>query len=87
MPYSKEAERVWRFVTIGEGWDPINGAHDINWWARFITELQLGGYDHVISIEHEDSRKSFGEGLGKALKILDHALNRETPRPLTWANR
>ena len=87
MPYSKEAERVWRFVTIGEGWDPINGAHDINWWARFITELQLGGYDHVISIEHEDSRKSFGEGLTKALKILDHALNRETPRPLTWANR
>jgi sugar phosphate isomerase/epimerase len=86
-PYSREADRVWRFVTIGEGWDPVNGAHDFNWWARFITELQLWGYDHVISIEHEDSRKSFGEGLGKALRVLDLAVNRETPGPMTWAER
>ncbi len=87
IPYSKEAERVWRFVTIGEGWDLLNGAHDVNWWSRFITELQLWGYDHVISIEHEDSRKSFSEGLKKALHVLEQAVNRESPGPMTWANR
>lgn len=87
VPYSREAERVWRFVTIGEGWDPVNGPHDLNWWSRFITELQLWGYGHVISIEHEDSRKSFAEGLSKALRLLDRAVNREMPGPITWAKR
>lgn len=85
--YSREAERVWRFVTIGEGWDFVNGAHDLNWWARFITELQLWGYDTVVSIEHEDSRKSFSEGLSKAVDVLDRAVNRERPGPMTWAER
>ncbi|MFW6181327.1 MAG: sugar phosphate isomerase/epimerase family protein, partial [Spirochaetota bacterium] len=87
LPYTREEDRVWRFVTIGEGWDPVNGAHDLNWWARFITELQLGGYDHVMSIEHEDSRKSFAEGLGKALWVLERVVNREAPGPVTWAGR
>jgi sugar phosphate isomerase/epimerase len=87
IPYSDEARRPWRFVTIGEGWDPVNGSHDLNWWQRFITELQLGGYDHVISIEHEDSRKSFEEGIGKALEVLDKAVNRESPGEITWAKR
>lgn len=87
VPYSREKDRVWRFVSIGEGWDPVNGAHDVNWWARFVTELQLWGYDHVVSIEHEDSRKSFEEGLGKALAVLDRAVNRDRPGPITWARR
>ncbi len=87
IPYSQEKDRVWRFVTIGEGRDPVNGDHDLNWWSRFITELQLWGYDHVISIEHEDSRKSFAEGLSKALRVLDQAVNREGPGPITWAAR
>jgi len=87
VPYSDEARRPWRFVTIGEGWDPVNGAHDTNWWQRFITELQLGGYDHVVSIEHEDSRKSFEEGLSKALRVLDLSVNRDAPGPMTWAKR
>jgi sugar phosphate isomerase/epimerase len=87
VPYSDEVRRPWRFVTIGEGWDPVNGAHDTNWWQRFLTELQLVGYDHVISIEHEDSRKSFEEGISKALSVLDRAANRELPGPITWAKR
>jgi len=87
IPYSDEARRPWRFVTIGEGWDPVNGAHDLNWWQRFVTELQLGGYDHVLSIEHEDSRKSFEEGLAKALGVLERAVNRDPPGPITWAKR
>ena len=87
VPYSREADRVWRFAAIGEGWDPVNGPHDLNWWSRFITELQLWGYDHVMSIEHEDSRKSFAEGLGKAMRLLDQAVNREDPGPMTWAAR
>ena len=87
VPYSDEAHRPWRFVTIGEGWDPVSGPHDLNWWQRLVTELQLGGYDHVISIEHEDSRKSFEEGLSKALSVLAHAVNREVPGPITWAKR
>jgi DNA-(apurinic or apyrimidinic site) lyase len=86
-PYSKEADRVWRFVAIGDGWDPLNGEHGLNWWKRFVSELQLWGYDHVISIEHEDSRKSFEEGLAKALSILDQAVNRDKPGPMTWAER
>jgi DNA-(apurinic or apyrimidinic site) lyase len=87
ISYGDVLRRPWRFVTIGEGWDPVNGAHDVNWWQRLITELQLGGYDHVISIEHEDSRKSFEEGLAKALRVLDLAVNRDAPGPITWAKR
>ncbi len=87
VPYSDEAHRPWRFVAIGEGWDPVNGPHNLNWWQRYVTELQLGGYDHVVSIEHEDSRKSFEEGLAKAVRVLDSAVNRDAPGPITWAKR
>jgi len=85
--YSRETDRAWRFVTMGEGWDPVIGPHDLNWWSRFVTELQLWGYDHVISIEHEDSRKSYNEGLGKALNLLQSAVNREPPGPMSWTDR
>jgi len=83
-PYSQEANRVWRFVAIGEGWDPANGAHDQNWWARFMTELGLWGYDHVMSIEHEDALASMDEGLKAAVDVLSRAILTEPPVEAWW---
>ncbi|MGI6152993.1 MAG: sugar phosphate isomerase/epimerase family protein [Christensenellaceae bacterium] len=40
-------ERSWNFVNPGVG-------HDEIWWTRFVRELQLAGYDDVLSFEMED---------------------------------
>ena len=39
-------------------------------WRDIVSNLRLVGYDHVISIEHEDSLMSGDEGLKKAIAFL-----------------
>jgi sugar phosphate isomerase/epimerase len=43
------------------------------------------GYDHVMSIEHEDSLMSTNEGLKKAISFLKDVLVVEKPGAMTWA--
>ena len=54
-PYTDERDRGWIFRTCGYG-------HGAEWWSEFISTLRMFGYDYVLSIEHEDSLLSPGEG-------------------------
>ncbi|MDI6792722.1 MAG: sugar phosphate isomerase/epimerase [bacterium] len=47
----------------------IPGWGDIS-WKRIITELQLVGYNHVLSFEHEDATMSREDGITKAFDYL-----------------
>ena len=61
--YTDEIHRSWIFRTVGYG----NGQ---SVWRDIISNLRMVGYDHVISIEHEDSLMSGDEGLKKAIETL-----------------
>ena len=61
--YTRELERSWIFRTVGYG-------HDPRVWKDIVSNLRLVGYDHAISIEHEDSLMSPSEGLRKAIEFL-----------------
>ena len=76
--YTRALERSWIFRTIGYGNDALV-------WKDIITALRLVGYDHVISIEHEDSAMSAGEGLRKAISFLKEILIVEPAGEAYWA--
>jgi sugar phosphate isomerase/epimerase len=40
-------------------------------WRDIISALRTIGYDHVMSIEHEDSLMDADEGLQKAIDLLN----------------
>ncbi len=77
-PYSQIPKRSWTFRTIGYG-------HDVKTWKDIASALRLVGYDHVISIEHEDPIMSFDEGLAKAVAALKEAVLFEKPGEMFWA--
>jgi sugar phosphate isomerase/epimerase len=62
-PYADEINRSWIFRTVGYG-------HDVKFWKDFVSNLRLVGYDYVLSMEHEDSLMSLGEGLRKGVAFL-----------------
>ncbi len=77
--YARESERSWVFRTVGYG----NGE---GYWRDFVSELQLAGYDRVLSIEHEDSYMSIDEGLKKAVAFLkDIIITEPKPTSMSWA--
>jgi len=76
--YLKLQERSWYFRTVGYG-------HDAGFWAKFVSELRLNGYDYVLSIEHEDAFTSPEEGLRKAISLLKQVQLKEHPREAWWA--
>ena len=75
-PAGEHAERPWMFRSVGDG-------HDLLFWKRFVAALRLAGYDHVISIEHEDPLASVDEGVARAIATLRAALLAE-PADATW---
>jgi sugar phosphate isomerase/epimerase len=77
-PYTKELERSWIFRTVGYG----NGAPV---WKAMVSALRLVGYDHVLSIEHEDSLMSGTEGLKKAIAFLKDVVITEPAGEAYWA--
>jgi sugar phosphate isomerase/epimerase len=76
--YTRELERSWLFRTVGYG-------HDALVWKDIVTNLRLVGYDHVISIEHEDSVMSGAEGLRKAVAFLKSVIISEPKGEAYWA--
>lgn len=77
--YSDELNRAWVFRTVGYG----NGEE---YWRAFVSNLQLCGYDRVLSIEHEDSFMSIDEGLRKAVGFLNPIIiNDKKPSGMSWA--
>lgn len=77
-PYSRIPARAWTFRSIGYG-------HDAKTWKDIISALRLIGYDHVISIEHEDALMSTDEGLAKGIALLKEAGIFEPAGEMYWA--
>ncbi len=77
-PYGDVRHRSWTFRSVGYG----NGAQ---FWKAIMSELRLNGYDHAISIEHEDSLMSPLEGLKKAVEMLKSVMMFEQPGTMYWA--
>ena len=76
--YTRELERSWIFRTVGYGNDAIV-------WKDIVSNLRLVGYDHVLSIEHEDSVMSGAEGLKKAIAFLKDVVISEPAGKAYWA--
>ena len=76
--YTRELERSWIFRTVGYGNDALV-------WKDIVTNLRLVGYDHVLSIEHEDSVMSGAEGLRKAVAFLKDIVIAEPAGKDYWA--
>ena len=76
--YTREHERSWIFRTVGYGNDAIV-------WKDIVSNLRLVGYDHVLSIEHEDSIMSAAEGLKKAIAFLKDIVIAEPAGKAYWA--
>jgi len=77
-PYTDELHRSWIFRTVGYGHDPLV-------WKDIVSTLRLVGYDHVVSIEHEDSVMSGDEGLRKAIAFLKQVVIAEPAGVAYWA--
>lgn len=76
--YGAIHERSWVFRSCGYG-------HDVTWWRNFVSTLRTFGYDHVLSIEHEDGLMSTMEGLRSAIGTLRQAVIQEPAGPMFWA--
>ncbi len=76
--YGDEINRAWIFRTVGYG-------HDYQVWKDMISVLRMVGYDDVLSIEHEDSLMSPGEGLQKAIAFLKEVMMFEDKGGMWWA--
>lgn len=77
-PYADVLNRSWVFRTVGYG-------HGAEFWKSLVSALRLVGYDHVLSIEHEDSLLSVREGLTKAVALLKEAVIGEPAGTMWWA--
>lgn len=78
VPYGQVAERSWVFRSVGYG-------HGELLWRQLVSALRTVGYDHVLSIEHEDALASPDEGLKKAVGVLKSAVLSEPAGEAWWA--
>ncbi len=75
--YTQIADRSWLFRTVGWG-------HDALVWKEIMSALRVAGYDHVVSIEHEDALTSIDEGLDGAIQFLKPLILGEPPAEAWW---
>ena len=75
--FGEVSTRAWNFRTVGYG----NGE---KFWRDVISNLRLTGYDHVISIEHEDVIMSVEEGFQKAVQNLKDIILQEPVGDIWW---
>ncbi len=77
-PYSDELHRSWIFRSCGYG-------NDYSYWKDMVSNLVMTGYNHVLSIEHEDSLMTVEEGLDKAICFLQSVLTHDKLDKMWWA--
>ncbi|MCM3455737.1 sugar phosphate isomerase/epimerase [Heyndrickxia oleronia] len=77
QPYDEVRTRAWSFRSVGCG-------HSLHEWSNIISALRTYGYDHVVSIEHEDPIMSIEEGFTRAVTNLKAVLIEETPANMWW---
>lgn len=53
-------------------------------WRSIITELQLAGYDYVLSVEHEDPTMSREDGIEKGIAYLKPLIIKEPFEGRWW---
>jgi sugar phosphate isomerase/epimerase len=75
--YRDVGARSWVFRSVGDG-------HDLLFWKRFVSALRVAGYDHVLSIEHEDALASVEDGLNRAIGTLRAAVLGEAAGAAWW---
>lgn len=75
--YTKMMDRAWQFRSVGYG-------HDLKAWADMMSALRLVGYDHVVSIEHEDGLMSVEEGFSRAVQNLQQVIIEEPLGDMWW---
>lgn len=78
QPYGELQTRAWTFRSVGCG-------HEMKAWSDMMSALRLYGYDHVVSIEHEDGMMSIDEGFKRAVMNLQSVLMNEKPAEMWWA--
>lgn len=76
--YGDEINRSWIFRSVGYG-------NNYQLWKDIVSNLRMVGYDHVMSIEHEDSLMSVNEGLTKAISFLKEVMIFEKTGGMWWA--
>jgi sugar phosphate isomerase/epimerase len=79
VPYTEMSKRSWLFRTVGYG-------HGYQVWKDMVSALRMVGYDHVLSIEHEDALTSIDEGFGKAVEFLKEVVLEETMGAAWWTD-
>lgn len=77
-PYGRIKDRSWTFRSVGLG-------HSMDEWAGMMSALRTYGYDHVVSIEHEDGLMSIEEGFRTAVRNLQSVIIKEKPTDMWWA--
>lgn len=75
--YRHLEQRSWLLRSVGWGRSEYI-------WKEIVSALRLSGYDHVLSIEHEDALVSKREGLTSAIGMLSRALLQEPPVESWW---
>lgn len=76
-PYGDLRDRAWTFRACGWG-------HGESFWRPFVSMLRRYGYDHVLSIEHEDPYMSVDEGFERAVDFLKTCIIEEPPAKPWW---
>ncbi|UFT98936.1 sugar phosphate isomerase/epimerase [Radiobacillus kanasensis] len=77
QPYGNVQTRAWNFRSVGCG-------HGLEEWSNMMSALRTYGYDHVVSIEHEDPIMSIEEGFQRAVQNLQSVLIKESPADMWW---
>jgi sugar phosphate isomerase/epimerase len=75
--YGRFLDRSWTFRTVGYG-------QGERVWRDIVSILRTVGYDHVLSIEHEDGLLSTDEGLEKAVQFLDGIMFKQPNQTEMW---
>jgi sugar phosphate isomerase/epimerase len=76
--YGQIRDRAWTFRTVGYGMGEKT-------WRDIVSTLRAVGYDHVLSIEHEDLLLSIDEGLRRGIDVLTSIIPREPQTEIWWA--
>ncbi|PPA69803.1 sugar phosphate isomerase/epimerase family protein [Jeotgalibacillus proteolyticus] len=75
--YGAIQTRAWNFRSVGMG-------HAADVWGQIISALRTYGYDHVVSIEHEDPIMSIEEGFQRAVSTLLSVNIKDQPAEMWW---
>jgi sugar phosphate isomerase/epimerase len=72
-PLESFETRSWSFRTVGFG-------HDEELWRRLLGALVDGGYDYVVSVEHEDEGADTAGAIAASIRLLRELLGRPEPQ-------